>query len=656
MSDQVRDRSRYSLFAPEQPARTDPVRRAEALGSEETEFSIPACFERFARLHPSGIAVKSNYAELSWDQLNRMANRVARAILERSKQQGRAIAVLLDRESFIVASVGVLKAGCVGVPLATDHPPSRCHFVLKETEANLIVTDHRHLSRATELAQSGYAILNIDELASDLPVENLELAISASDLCLITYTSGSTGEPKGVMSTHEKVIHGFDYGEHFHIGPDDRFTDLGSGLRNPFSALLRGARLFPWYVKEQGLAGLADWLIQEEVSVLRAGPRVFRQFVSGFSGLEKFPKLRGIILAGEPVLKSDVELYKRNFDASCVLINLLGAHEVGPFRIFVINKNTEMAGERAPAGYGIPGKEALILDDQRHPKQAGETGEIGVVSRYPSPGYWRRPALNEASFVADPRDSARKIYLTGDIGRLLADGCLEHLGRKDFRAKIGGFTVDMSEVEKALMSHPEVKETVVTARPDCTGDSRLIAYFVPSNSVIPSVTSLRNHLKELLPVYMVPAVFVKLEQFPATVVGTGKIDRSALPEPGNKRPELENPFVPPATPIEKLLAGIWADVLSLSDVGTNDNFFELGGNSLSATRIIARLIGLLPLELPVHALLDCPTIAEMATLVAKIQPQMAGREDLDRILGELEIMSEDDARRLLVEDNEGKSS
>lgn len=206
------------------------------------------------------------------------------------------------------------------------------------------------------------------------------------------------------------------------------------------------------------------------------------------------------------------------------------------------------------------------------------------------------------------------------------------------------------------MSHPEVKETVVTARPDCTGDSRLIAYFVPSNSVIPSVTSLRNHLKELLPVYMVPAVFVKLEQFPATVVGTGKIDRSALPEPGNKRPELENPFVPPATPIEKLLAGIWADVLSLSDVGTNDNFFELGGNSLSATRIIARLIGLLPLELPVHALLDCPTIAEMATLVAKIQPQMAGREDLDRILGELEMMSEDDARRLLVEDNEGKSS
>lgn len=633
-------------------------RRSETLAasnSEEIDQSIPDRLENFARLYPNRVATKSSNATYDWDQLNRAANRIGRAVLATGKTQGQRIALLLDREAFIIASLGVLKAGGVCVPLSPDYPLSRCLFVLEETESDLIVTGQKHLTRAAELVQRGYSILNVDDVAPNLPTENLDLPIVASAPCFITYTSGSTGEPKGVVNIHRKAVNVFDYGKHFQIGPEDRFTDLGSGLRNPFSALLNGAGLFPWYVKDQGLAGLSDWLIDEEISILRAGPRVFREFMSGLSDREEFPKLRGIMLAGEPILKSDVALYKKHFSGMCVLIDVLGAHEVGPFRIFVIDKNTEIAAERVPAGYEIPRQEVLILDDERHPKHTGEIGEIGVVSSYPSPGYWRRPELTEASFVTDARNNAKKIYLTGDIGRLLPDGCLEHLGRKDFRAKISGFTVDMSEVEKALLSHPAVREAAVTARPDSAGDFRLIAYFVANSPLVPTVTSLRNHLKEFLPGYMIPAVFVNLKKFPATAIGTGKIDRRALPQPDNKRPKLENRFVAPATALEMLLAKIWAEVLSLSEVGTKDNFFELGGNSLSATRIIARVMQSLPLQLSINALLDCPTIVEMVALIMKTQTQNTGSEDVERMLVELETMSEDEARQLLAEKTVGTS-
>ena len=363
------------------------------------EESIPARFEQYVCRYPDSIAFKTRRKTLSWDALNRSANRVARTVRGTFQNRERPIALLVDQESSIVAGMGVLKTGGFYVPLAPSHPRARNNYILTETEAALILTDRNHLALATELAQTNYQIINIDEIDPALSTENLGLPISPDAFAYIAYTSGSTGEPKGVVNTHCRVVHGIGHDKRFKLGPADRFTNVGSSESNAFYALLSGAGSFPWYVKEEGLANLADWLVQEEITVYRSGPRVFREFVSTLTGKEEFPKLRAINLAGEPMRRDDVELYKKHFSSDCLLINTLGTREVGPFRVYVIGKETEIIGEIVPVGYAMPDKEVSLLDSDGQEVGFDQVGEIAVKSRYLSLGYWRRPDLTKAKFL-----------------------------------------------------------------------------------------------------------------------------------------------------------------------------------------------------------------------------------------------------------------
>ena len=277
-----------------------------------------------------------------------------------------------------------------------------------------------------------------------------------------------------------------------------------------------------------------------------------------------------------------------------------------------------------------------------------QVGEIAVKSRYLSMGYWRRSDLTKAKFLPDRESGDRRIYLTGDLGRMSPDGCLEHLGRKDFQVKIRGLRVDVTEVEKVLVSHPGVKEAIVTTRKDQLGDAQLVAYFVPSNRVAPTVSGLRNLLREKLPDHMIPSTFIKLDAIPLTATGSGKVDPRALPEPGNKRPDVDTPYVPSRTPVEEKVAKIWTEVLALNLVGIHDNFFELGGHSLAATRVVSKVIQTFQLELPVKAVFDAPTVAAMAAIITQNQANRVSPEDLARLLSEVEALSDEEAQRLLL--------
>jgi acyl carrier protein len=314
----------------------------------------------------------------------------------------------------------------------------------------------------------------------------------------------------------------------------------------------------------------------------------------------------------------------------------------------MIGKETPIAEGIVPIGYEIPGKRVLLLDDRGQDVGFNQVGQIAVQSRYLSKGYWRRPELTESQFLPDPNGSRERIYLTGDLGRMLPDGCLEHLGRKDLRVKIRGLRVEVAEVEGVLRSMNAIRDAVVMARDDKRGDRSLVAYIVSAGDASLSVSDLRRFVEQKLPPFMVPARFVTLDALPLTP--NGKVNRRALPDPGTSRPDLDTPFVEPGTPVEKELAQIWAEVLSLEQVGIHDSFNELGGHSLLATQIILQVIKAFQVELPVQSLFEAQTVAEMAVIITRNQAGRVEGEEFSRLLTDLDGLSDEEAQRLLAQE------
>jgi acyl-CoA synthetase (AMP-forming)/AMP-acid ligase II/acyl carrier protein len=423
------------------------------------------------------------------------------------------------------------------------------------------------------------------------------------------------------------------------------------GAHDTFSALLNGASLYPYNVKDKGPAAMADWLIRNQITIYCSVPTVFRYFLETLTGEENFPSLRLIKLIGEPVSKRDVELYQKYFSRQCLLLNRLGSTETGTIRWYFIDKKTQIDGNIVPVGYPADDHEVLLLDGGGREVESEGVGEIAVKSRYLTAGYWRRPDLTDAVFL--PAAGDERIYRTGDIGRMLPGGRLLCLGRKDSQVKIRGHRVELTEIEMALMDFPSIKNAVVIAGLDRFKQQCIIAYLVPKRYPRPTVTELRHALGERLPEHMIPSVFMFLSEFP--LAPNGKLDRKSLPEPDYSRPELETPYVAPSNPFEIELANIWAAVLGLDRVGMHDNFFNLGGHSLAATRVVSQVIKQFQLELPLQSLFQSPTITEMAAVIEAHQGKKVGEVNLERMVAELELLSDDEARRLIAEES-GKLS
>ncbi len=621
---------------------------------EEIEQSIPKRFEKQVAKYPDRSAVKSRKHHFTYDELNKASNRVAQAILSRRGAGQEPVALLMEHDAPVIAAIlGVLKVGAIYVPLDPSLPHSRAKYILENSQASHIVTNTNNLSLAKSLAGTADQLINIDKL-EDLSGENPCIDVKPDDLSWIIYTSGSTGNPKGVIHVHRNVLHFImNHTNGLHISPHDRLTLLYSfsvngGAHDIFSALLNGATLYPYDLKEEGFTHLSSWLIQEKITIYHSVPTVFRHFLQNLTRGEEFRDLRIIRLGGEPVYRHDVESYKKHFDKDCIFVNRLGSSETGSIRWTFMDKATQIKGNLAPVGYPVMDNEILLLDDEGK-EAVGNEGEIAVKTRYLSPGYWRGSDLTDAVFLPDPSGGDERIYRTGDMGRMLPDGCLLHLGRKDFQVKIRGYRIEVDEIEMALVESPALKEAVVVAREDNLGDVRLVAYCVPSGKTTPNTGELRSFLKEKLPDYMIPSAFVMLDVIPLTA--TRKVDRKALPTPSNSRPELNAPYVAPRTPIEEELAKTWAEVLGLDQVGIHDDFFELGGHSLAATQIISRIIKDFQLELPLKSLFESPTVADMAMIILQNEGRKVGEKELASVLAELESLSDEEAKRHLTDES-----
>ena len=455
---------------------------------------------------------------------------------------------------------------------------------------------------------------------------------SPNSLAYLLYTSGSTGEPKGITQSHRNVLHHIrNYTNSLHISARDCMSLLASygfdaAVMDIFGALLNGATLLPFDIRKHDLKTLGEWITAQEVTIYHSTPTVFRHFLRALPKDYALAGLRSVVLGGEPLISQDFELFRKRFPTECLLVNGFGQTEY-PFSLqYFADPKMEFAGRSIPIGYPLDETEVLLLNADGQPGQI--VGEIAVRSPYLAHGYWRRPKLTAAAFVPDPETPGRMIYRTGDIGRLLPNGMIEFLGRRDFQIKIRGFRIEPGEIEAVLSSLPAVGQVAVIAREDGPGDKQLVAYVVAAPGEAPAeAAALRRSLSERLPDYMVPSAFVALEALPLTP--NGKLDRRALPGPERGRSEG---YRAPRTPQEEVLCGLFAEVLKLERVGIEDNFFALGGHSLIATRLVSRVRSTLGVELAIRTLFEAPTVAELvrhlhvgealrAALVRQVRPQ-----------------------------------
>jgi hypothetical protein len=287
----------------------------------------------------------------------------------------------------------------------------------------------------------------------------------------------------------------------------------------------------------------------------------------------------------------------------------------------------------------------LLLDGDGKAVGANQVGEIAVRSHYLSAGYWRRPDLTAAAFLADPEGGAARIFRTGDLGCMLPDGCLVHRGRKDSHVKIRGYSVELAEIEAALIELDGVKEAVVATKENRQGNQVLVAYVVPTEASPVPVGAFRKGLAEKLPDYMMPSAFIVLDRFPR--IGPGKVNLRALPAPGTARPDLDVAFALPRTPVEEKIVEIWSQLLDVDQVGIHDHFLDLGGDSLLASRIISRVIEVFHIAVQLRILFDTPTVAHMAAVIDHALATQSKPDVIERALAEVECLSETVAQGLL---------
>ncbi|MCC6680004.1 MAG: alpha/beta fold hydrolase [Phycisphaeraceae bacterium] len=588
------------------------------------ETTLQARFERQVEQFAERPALHSAGREVTYEQLNAAANRLARGILEKFGPAEQTVGLLVEQGMpLICAMMGSLKAGRTFVPMDPSYPPARLELMLSDSQATLLITNDANAEAAGQLA-GAVPILNLDQLANDGPQDNPLLVIPPTRPAYILYTSGSTGNPKGVVQDHRAVLHNMlRHKAFFQITHEDRQTllypcSVYGGIRDIFNALMNGASLHHYPIRDAGHLGLGDWLSRHQITIYCSVATVFRYFARELEGSDLFPHLKIVKLGGEAPYRRDVELFREHFCAHTVLFCGLGSTETGMSRRFPVMRDTPLEGSGVPLGFAVPGVDVMLLDEQRQPLGADTLGEIAIRSRYIMQGYRGRAELNAKVLLPDPDDPQSRIFLTGDLGVMDAAGCLIHKGRKDHQVKIRGNRVELPEIETALSRCGNVQDAVVIAWTNPRGDAQLVAYIVPKAKPDPAVHELRDQLKDKLPHFMVPNLFLTIDEIPLTP--NGKIDRLALPSPETTTVSGTAPSESgggrftgrPTTDLESKLLAIMSRVLGRDNIGVEDSFFDVGGDSMLAVKMVLQIEKELDQVLPLSGFYDTPTARKLA--------------------------------------------
>ena len=599
----------------------------------DVEYSRDKCvlelFEEQATRSPESVAVIFEDTRLSYAELNRRANQLARRLRELGAGLETRIGLLVESFEMVVGILGVLKAGAAYVPLDPDYPLERLSYMLQSAQITVLLTQERLREQQPGFAGPVLALDGAEECRriAEQSGENLGVALLPEHLAYVIYTSGSTGRPKGAMNSHGGLLNRLLWMQQaYRLGPEDAVLQ-----KTPFSfdvsvweflwPLLVGAKLV---VARPGGHQDPDYiahLIQErDITTLHFVPSMLAVFLD-----EKRPaqckSIRRVVCSGEALPR---ELARQCLASMpwAELHNLYGpteaAIDVTYWKCIAEDKRASI-----PIGRAIANMRVYVVDAGMEPVPAGVAGELCLGGVGLARGYCGRGDLTAERFVPDGLSgrSGERLYRTGDLVKWLEDGNLEYLGRLDQQVKIRGFRIELGEIETALQEYPGVAQSVVIAREDEVGNKRLVAYIVPepegeansngSGSAGGRLSKLQEHLRSKLPEYMVPSAYVKLDQLPLNQ--NGKIDRKKLPQPDLDIREQE--YVGPRNATEETLCRVWQEVLRQERVGVNDNFFALGGHSLLAAQVATRIRGTFNVDIPLRKIFESPTIAQLSEAI-----------------------------------------
>ena len=596
--------------------------KQENLQTQETPC-IAELVRQQAAANPTALAVAAGSEVLSYAELSRRANRLAHYLRSIGVCRDAAVGLYLERSpAMVVAALAILRAGGAYVPLDPAQPAARLAFMLRDSNARVVVSTTRLAER---LSAGAWQVVTLDGDAERVAAQSEsqpEHIAKPEDLAYIIYTSGSTGQPKGVEIVHSGLSNLVVWHRRaFQVTYADRASALAAlgfdaAVWEIWPYLASGASL---HLVEDNVrndaSALRDWIVSQRITISFVPTAMAENLLQ----LE-WPKETSLhfLLTGADTLK----MYPSS-RLPFVLVNNYGPTECTVVTTSGVVPPSSSVQQPPPIGRPIDGVDVYILDDRGQPVPEGTAGEIYIGGASLARGYRNRPDLTAERFVQNPFSAVpgARLYRTGDLARWLPDGQIAFLGRVDEQVKIRGYRVEPGEIATVLGQHPAVRTCVVVAREETPGEKELVAYMVLAPDATVDAGELREHLLQRLPDYMMPAAFVPIASVPVTE--NGKVDRAALPFPNGNRLQGQA-YVGPRTLVEEELVKILAPLLKLDRVGVNDNFFHLGGHSLLGTQVIARVSERFGVDLTLLKLFDHPTVAEMSAeiedlILAKIE-------------------------------------